>query len=76
MLAGQAWQVIFGMPQIAVIMGCLIPIVGVIASAWYKAQKVRSDNQLKQTLVDRGLSADDIERIISAEAKEPPGSGR
>ncbi len=76
MLAGQAWQVIFGMPQIAVIMGCLIPIVGVIASAWYKAQKVRSDNQLKRTLVDRGLSADDIERIISAEAKEPPGSGR
>ena len=76
MLAGQAWQVIFGMPQIAIIMGCLIPIVGVIASAWYKAQKVRSDNQLKRTLVDRGVSADDIERIITAQAKDPSDSGQ
>ena len=63
------------MPQIAVIMGCLIPIVGVIASAWYKAQKVRSENQLKRTLVERGLSADEIERIISAQAKEASDSG-
>ena len=76
MLAGQAWHVIFGMPQIAVIMGCLIPIVSVIASAWYKAQKVRSEHELKRTLVERGLSVDEIERIIAASAKEPRDSGR
>ena len=76
MLAGQGWHVIFGMPQIAVIMGCLIPIAGIIASAWYKAQKVRSENELKRTLVEQGLSADDIERIIRSKAKEPTDSGR
>ncbi len=71
MLAEQAWQVIFGMPQIAIIMGCLIPIVSIIASFWYKAQKVRSEHELKRKLVDRGLSVDEIERIIAAQAKEP-----
>ena len=72
MLAGSAWEFIFGMPQIAVIMGCLIPIASIIASFWYKAQKVQSENELKRTLVEQGLSADDIERIIRAKAKEPP----
>ena len=70
MLTGQAWQVIFGMPQIAIIMGCLIAIVGIVASYWYKAQKVLSANVLKRTLVERGLSADEIERIIAAGDEE------
>ena len=73
MLAGQAWQGIFEMPQIAIIMGCLvgclIPIVGIIAFYWYKAQKVRSENELKRTMVDRGMSADEIERILAAQAE-------
>lgn len=76
MLAGQAWQVIFGMPQIAVIMGCLIPIAGIIAGAWCKAQHVRSEHDLKRTLVEQGLSADDIVRIIAAKTQEPPDSGQ
>ena len=76
MLVGQAWQVIFGMPQIAIIMGCLIPIVSIIASFWYKAQKVRSEHELKRTLVDRGLSVDEIERIIAARPKEPRDPGQ
>lgn len=76
MLAGSAWEFIFGMPQIAVIMGCLIPIASIIASFWYKAQKVQSENELKRTLVEQGLSADDIERIIRAKAIETPDSDR
>ena len=80
MLAGQGWHVIFGMPQIAVIMGCLvgclIPIAGIIANYWYKAQKVRSVNELKRTMVDRGLSVDEIERILAAQAEEPRDSRR
>ena len=71
MLSEQTWQVIFGMPQIAVIMGCLFPIVGVIAIHWYKAQKVRFECDLKLRLAERGTSADEIERIIAAQAQEP-----
>ena len=74
MLASQGWHVIFGMPQIAIIMGCLIPIVSIISSFWYKAHKAQSENQLKRTLVERGLSVDEIERIIVAQVKEPRDS--
>lgn len=74
MLAEQFWHKMFGMPQIAIIMGCLIPMVGIIASYWYKAQKLRSEHELKRTLAERGISADEIERIIAAQAKEPSDS--
>ena len=74
MLADQAWQKIFEMPQIAIAgglaIGCLIAIAGIIASHWYKAQKLHSDNVLKQTLVERGLSVDEIARIIAAGREE------
>lgn len=66
MLAHETWQSVFEMPQIAIAMGCLIPIVASIAFFWFKAQKVRSDNILKRTLVERGLSANEIERIMNA----------
>ncbi len=66
MLAGNIWEWVFGMPQIAIIMGCLIPIVGIISGYWYKAQKVRAEHDLKRMLVERGMSADEIERIMAA----------
>ncbi len=66
MLAANIWELIFRMPQIAVIMGCLIPIVGIISGYWYKAQKVRAEHDLKRMLAERGMSADEIERIVAA----------
>ncbi|MBU1984862.1 MAG: hypothetical protein ABII12_06140 [Planctomycetota bacterium] len=71
MLAEQFWHGLFEVPQIAIVMGCLVPIAGVIAYYWYMAQKVRSENELKRTLVDRGLSAAEIERILTAHGKDP-----
>ncbi len=75
MLAEQFWHGLFEMPQIAIVMGCLvgllIPIAGIIAFYWYKAQQVRSENELKRTMVDRGMSADEIERVIAAQGEEP-----
>lgn len=60
------WESLFQMPQIAIVMGCLIPIVGIITSYWYKAQKMRAEHRLKRTLAERGMSADEIERIVAA----------
>ncbi|MCB9852886.1 MAG: hypothetical protein H6819_07305 [Phycisphaerales bacterium] len=75
MLAWEGWYVIFGMPQIAIIMGALVPIVGVIAHFWYKARTEHSANELKRTLVNRGYTVDDIERILAVQA-EKPGESR
>ena len=74
MLAGQIWHKIFEMPQILFIIGCLIALAAILGSFWYKAQKLQSENALKRMLAERGLSADEIERIIAAQAKEPSNS--
>ena len=69
MLAYSIWESIFRIPQLPIIMGCLIPIVAIICSFWYKAQKVRSDKELKLSMLQRGMSAEEIERVISAGAE-------
>ena len=66
MLAYSLWESIFRLPQIAVIMGCLVPIAAILGSFWYKAQKNKQDNDLKRTMLERGMSAEEIERVISA----------
>ena len=68
MLAESFWELVLQMPQIVVIMGFLVPIVAIIATFWYKALKVRSENDLKRSMVDRGMSPDEIERVIAARA--------
>lgn len=43
-----------------------LPVVAVLAGAWYKVSKVRSDNDLKRAMVERGMSAAEIERVLGA----------
>ena len=69
MLADGLWEHIFDIPQLPIIMGCLIPIVGIIGKVWYKTQKVRVESELKQSMVERGMSVDEIERVIAARPK-------
>jgi hypothetical protein len=66
MLASHFWEYIFGMPQLPIILGCLIPIVAIVCGFAYKSQKARSDNELKRVLAERGMSADEIVRVIEA----------
>ena len=43
-----------------------LPIVAVIAHYWHEVLKTRSDNQLKQSMLDRGMSAEEIEQVMNA----------
>jgi len=60
------WEMLFGMPNIIFVLGISVAIVGILAGAWVQVQRQRSLNELKLTLVERGLPAADIERIIRA----------
>lgn len=76
MLAGNFdWNMIFGMPNLFIVfgggIGCLVAIVGIVAGTWEKVQRNRSLVDLKLLLIERGLSADEIEKIIRA---KPEGS--
>ncbi len=66
MLAYSIWESFFRVPQLPIIMGCLIPIVAIIGSFWYKAQKVKSDKDLKLSMLQRGMSAQEIDQVVSA----------
>ncbi len=66
MLADSLRESIFRIPQLPIIMGCLIPITAIICSFWFKAQKNKHDHDLKQSMLERGMSAEEIERVISA----------
>ncbi len=66
MLAETAWSTLFELPQIAIVMGCLTGIAVIVGVVWCNVETTKSNNELKRTLVDRGLPADEIERIMAA----------
>ena len=58
-----------------------IPLASILGWYWLKLHQTRSNNALKQSMVERGMSADEIERVIAAGAEEgetskPGASGR
>jgi hypothetical protein len=70
MMAESVWSMVFRMPQLPIILAFTLPIVGIIAGTWYKVARVRSENELKRTLAERGMSVEQIERVIAARAKD------
>lgn len=66
MLADAFWSSLFEMPQIAIVMGSLSSIAVVLGIVWYQVERVKSNNELKRSLVDRGMSSEEIERIMEA----------
>jgi len=60
-------QYIFSRPEIAaIVMGCLIPMVIVSVSFWASVRKNRDNNELKQSMLDQGMSAEEIEKVMNA----------
>jgi len=43
-----------------------VPIVTIISVFWYKIERVKSENQLKQTMLQQGKSVEEIERVMAA----------
>ena len=61
---------IFSSPSIAaVIMVFAIPIIAIISYYVYTIFKIRSNNELKKSMLERGMSAQDIETVINAGSK-------
>lgn len=59
-LAGIEWD----KGTISVIGAMALPIIGVIAFYWHKTAKALSENELKRSMVERGMSVDEIERVL------------
>ncbi len=59
-----------GMIENPEIIAALVPIVAIGGYFWYKASKRRSDNELKRTMIEKGMSAEEIERVLKAGDKQ------
>ncbi len=63
-------EIVWDKQTLAVVMGCAIPIAYILMSGWYRIERLRETSALKRRMIDRGMSADEIERILSAESVE------
>ncbi|MDM8006346.1 MAG: hypothetical protein QUV05_09405 [Phycisphaerae bacterium] len=59
--------------QLAILGAFSIPIVIIVGGLWYKIRKMVSENDLKRTMVERGMSVEEIERVLAAHT--PDGKG-
>lgn len=58
-------------PAVApIIMAFAVPIVAIIAYFWHEVLKTRSNNDLKRSMVERGMSAQEIEQVMNAGVKQ------
>ncbi len=68
MLAEFVWTV----ETLGVVLSLGIPIVAIVGGIWYKIAKVTSENELKRVLAERGMSADEIQRVVEAGTTKAP----
>ena len=71
LLAEISWDrdTIMAIGVVAAIAG--VPLASILGWYWFRLHQVRSDNALKRTMVERGMSASDIERVLAAGAAPP-----
>ena len=43
-----------------------VPLASILGWYWFRLHQSRSENALKQSMVERGMSADEIERVMAA----------
>jgi hypothetical protein len=59
-----------GMIENPEIIAALVPIVAIGGYFWCSAVKKRSSDELKRTMIEKGMSAEEIERVLEAGGKK------
>lgn len=78
-LGESAWQTIFSqdssLPVICVFtMIVLVVCIPTVANYWYRLAKARTEAELKHAMIERGMSAEEIERVLQAKSTREPVS--
>ena len=63
-------EIIWNQNTIAVVCVFAVPITAIIATFWSQVERRKSDNDLKRSMVERGMSAEEIERVIAAKVSK------
>ena len=71
-LASFDWGELLEMPTLIFLVGGVIAVTAIVATQWRQAQKTSDNARLKEQMIQRGFSADEIERVINAGPSWPP----
>jgi hypothetical protein len=63
-------EIVWDAQNLAIVGTFGVPIAAIIGGIWYQGTKLRSLNDLKRSMVERGMSADEIEQVIRAGRKD------
>lgn len=55
---------------LGVLVGGVIAVVAIVTSTWYQFMRMHQGNRLKQAMVERGMSVEEIERVLAAKSAE------
>jgi hypothetical protein len=58
-------EIFWNQDTLAIVMIFGLPVMIVVAVLWHRTECHRSDNELKRSMVERGFTADEIERVIA-----------
>jgi hypothetical protein len=57
-------------PIVAIISGCGIGAVAMVASFWYKLRVKQWEMSLKHSMLERGMSAEEIKTVLKASVND------
>jgi len=63
-------EIVWNQNTLAVALTFSIPLAAIIGGIFYKMHKTTSDNELKARMVERGMSAEEIERVLAAKSSK------
>jgi hypothetical protein len=64
-------EIVWDQNTFAVIGVFAVPIVAISGYYWHLVDRHRCDAELKHRMIERGMSADEIERILRAGPRKP-----
>ncbi len=60
-------------PLVAIVLGCGLGAVGILSSVWYKLRVKQWEMSLKHSMLERGMSAEEIRTVLEASPKRFSG---
>jgi ABC-type bacteriocin/lantibiotic exporter with double-glycine peptidase domain len=63
-------EIVWNQNTLTILCVFAVPIIAIIAVFWSQVECRKSDNELKRSMVERGMSADEIERILAAKVSQ------
>lgn len=68
-LAVMNWNALITPPTVFVLAGIVVALVAIVVPQWCRVQQTTTLARLTRDMMDRGFSADEIERVLESGAR-------